>query len=286
MNKKLAKIMIVMFLAVLDWSCEDTFLPVDRNELIVEGWIEAGTPPVVIVTRSLPVRLRDDGISMDHLQDYVEKWAKVTVSDGDTSVVLAGGRDSRFVPGYTYTTGGLFGEKGKTYTLTVEAQGRVVNAVTTIPMYPPSVDSVVINRRENDPQFFEVKALVSNNPDRKEYFKSFYLIGSAERQWLSSFLGVVDDALTDSVFEMPIIRGVSDYDKSNDDRYFPSDTLVSIKIAAVDSISYEIWKSIEDNSKFRSMFMSTSVRENPTNIQGGLGYWCGYNSFIKSFLTK
>lgn len=270
---------LITLLAAVMLSCEDRFLPEDKDIIVVEGWIDAGGFPVVIVTRSLPVRLRDDGIKMDELSDYVEKWAKVTVSDGTNSVVLTGGKDKRYVPGYVYTTSGIRGEAGKTYTLTVETRGKSVQAVTTIPQYPPTVDSVVCRHLPSDTSMCEVTAYVRSNPGREEYFKSFYQEGADAQQFLSSFLGVVDGGVTDSVFTMPIIKGVSDYDKSDNSRYFVGDTVVKLKISTMDAVSYEIWRSYEDNNRFRSMFMSSSVREVASNIEDGQGYWCGFNSF-------
>lgn len=270
---------LIAFLAALMLSCEDRFLPEDKDIIVVEGWIEADGFPVVIVTRSLPVRLRDDGIKLNQLSDYVEKWAKVTVSDGVNSVVLTGGRDKSYVPGYVYTSSYIRGEAGKTYTLTVETRGKTVQATTTIPLYPPTVDSVVCRHLPSDTSVCEVTAYVRHNAGRREFFKSFYQEGAEANQFLSSFLGVVDGGLTDSLFTMPIIRGVSDFDKSDVNRYFTSDTLVQLKISTMDDVSYEIWRSYEDNNRFRSMFMSSSVREVATNIENGQGYWCGFNSF-------
>ena len=274
---------LIAFMAALMLSCEDRFLPEDKDIIVVEGWIDDGGFPVVIVTRSLPVRLRDDGIKLDELSDYVEGRAKVTVSDGDTSVVLTGGRNKKYVPEYVYTSYYLRGVAGKTYTLTVETRGKTVQAVTTIPQYPPTVDSVVCRHLPSDTSMCEVTAYVRHNADRREFFKSFYQEGADAQQFLSSFMGVVDGGLTDSVFTMPIIKGVSDLDRIEGNRYFANDTLVKIKISMMDDISYEIWRSYEDNNRFRSMFMSSSVREVASNIEGGQGYWCGFNSFRLDF---
>ena len=59
-------IILTVCLAALMLSCEEKILPEDQNMIIVEGWIDAGGYPVVIVTRSLPVRLRDDAIELDN----------------------------------------------------------------------------------------------------------------------------------------------------------------------------------------------------------------------------
>lgn len=274
---------MIVCLAALMLSCEDDYLPKDQDVVIVEGWIDAGGFPVVIVTRSLPVRLRNDAVQLENLSDYVVKLAKVTVSDGVHSEILTGHKDSRYVPGYVYTSSYIRGEAGKTYTLTVEAGGREVSAETTIPLYPPSVDSVVCRHLPSDASMCEVTAYLRRNGSREEYFKSFYQEGADQVQFLSSFLGIVDGSLTDSLFTMPIIKGVSDYNKSDDSRYFANDTLVRLKISTMDDFSYEIWRSYEDNNRFRSMFMSSSVRDVASNIQGGRGYWCGFNSFRLDF---
>ena len=92
-------IILTVFLAAMMLSCEDDFLPQDQDVIIVEGWIDEGGFPVVIVTRSLPVRLRDDAVQLEDLSDYVVKLARVTVSDGVNSVILTGHRDSRYAPG-------------------------------------------------------------------------------------------------------------------------------------------------------------------------------------------
>ena len=276
-------IVLIACMTAMMLSCEDRFLPEDKDIIVVEGWIDDGGFPVVIVTRSLPVRLKADGIMMDELSDYVEKWAKVTVSDGVNSVVLTGGKDSRYVPGYVYTTSYLRGEAGKSYTLTVETRGKSVRAVTTIPLNPPVVDSVVCRHLSSDTTVCEVMAYVRNNTSSREYFNSFYQEGADARQFLSSFLGVVDGGVADSVFTMPIIKGVSDYNKSDKTRYFANDTVVKLKISTMDDVSYEIWHSYEDNNRFRYMFMSASVREVASNIENGQGYWCGFNSFRLDF---
>lgn len=275
-------ILIGLFIIAEFSSCEKGFLPSDRNVLIVEGWIEAGSFPVVMVSQSLPVRMRADAIPLDQISDYVVTWAKVTVSDQDTSVILTGKRDDHYIPSFIYTTGGLRGMAGKSYTLKVEYSGLVVQSVTTIPFYPPVIDTVACNRLSKDSENCEITVYVKNIPDRKEYFKSFYTVGADERQYLSSYLGVVDDALTDTVFPMPIIRGVTDIDKDEYNRFFPIDSAYNIKIATMDSISYEIWKGYEDNARFSSSFMSSSIRDIPSNINGGCGYWCGYNSIYWS----
>ena len=60
-------------------SCDKEFTNNVSNDIVVEGWIDAGGYPVVILTRECPVRLKADRISIKDLSDYVVQWAFVTV---------------------------------------------------------------------------------------------------------------------------------------------------------------------------------------------------------------
>ena len=86
--------------------------PVDEH-IVIDGWIEDGGYPIVILTSSLSV---EEGAvwSQDNLRKHVLTTATVTVSDGENSVVLMGKKDDRYFPPYIYTTSWLKGEAGKT----------------------------------------------------------------------------------------------------------------------------------------------------------------------------
>ena len=90
--------------------------------LVVERWIESGGAPVVMVTTSVTPTREPQEVSS--LSENIERWAKVTVGDGEKEVILTGYISGRYFPPYYYTTGHMSGEVGKTYRLTVESNGR------------------------------------------------------------------------------------------------------------------------------------------------------------------
>ena len=61
-------------------GCRDVMLPAYDQQIVVEGWIENGRPPIVILTTSVSV----DGTPRDStdLKELIIRWGKVTVSDG------------------------------------------------------------------------------------------------------------------------------------------------------------------------------------------------------------
>lgn len=272
-------------------SCDRAgFIPADTDEIIVEGWIEEGQFPIVMLTRSLPVRLKDQEVNLNRISDYVVLWAKVTVSNGSDSVLLTGKVDNGYLPSFIYTTSdtGFKGEAGRTYTLRVETDGKTLTSSTTIPLYPPAVDSVVCTSLPTDTSS-AVTVYVSNIPDRKEYYKVFFRQGSDRKQFSSAYLGIVDDALADSAIVIPVFKSVKDDNKEDQSRFFPNDTLVSIKVSAIGKESYDFWFGYSNNSSFGSLsnlLFGSSFRDIPTNITGGRGYWFGYNSFVRTFHVR
>ena len=276
---------VIIGLVLLSQSCDDGFMSSYRDELIVEGWIDDGGFPVVIVTHSLPVRSKEESIKVSQISQFMEMGAKVTVSDGDSSVILTGKLDQGYFPPYIYTTSRLRGKAGKSYTLTVQTKDRFLTANTTIPLNGPVVDSVVCRKMDGNDTLCFVILYIKNVPDRREYYKIFLQDGPALAQFHSSYLGVIDDAIADSSMRIPLMRTVRDDFKEDKRRYFNTDSLLSIKVSTMDSVSYSFWKLFSNNtiSSYFSFLMSSSTSNLPTNIDGGMGYWCGYNSYISTF---
>lgn len=137
-----------------------------QTQLVVEGWIEDGGYPVVLLGETHAI---DAG--MQNIENYIVRWGKVTISDGTDSVILTGGYDNDFFPPYKYTTFKMTGQAGKTYTLTAEYRGKKATAVTTIPQ-PVELDSLHVVRSESDTLFY-IKAFFEDNPDERNYYGLF-----------------------------------------------------------------------------------------------------------------
>lgn len=268
-------------------SCSKDVVLEPAKSIVVEGWIDAGGYPVVIITRSLPVMIgRDDGVALDDLSDYVVRWAKVTVSDGETEVILTGGSDKDYFPPYIYTTGGIKGVAGKSYDLKVETDDQIITATTTIPDNPPAIDSIVFSSILADTTLTGINVYIKDNPGTHDYYKSFYVTDFNNHHFISSALGVVDDALADSTFVMQVIRDGNLVEMNIDNVYYRNGTDVALKIATMDSISYNIWQGYEDRIRLGFSLVTSTTTNIPTNVNGGVGYWCGYNAKICAYKVK
>ena len=82
------KKILYYILPLLVLSCTAEEQP-GETQLVVEGWIENGEHPVVMVSESIGVTTNtpiDAGAMVGHLA----KWAKVSISDGENTVLLTG----------------------------------------------------------------------------------------------------------------------------------------------------------------------------------------------------
>ena len=271
-------IFIMMLLAFS--GCEGGMLPSYDPQIVVEGWIEDDGYPVVILTTTVPVN--DSVQDSTDLKDYIIRWGKVTVSDGEKEVVLAGRKDDRYFPPYIYTTSKIKGEVGKEYHLRVEYSGRTVTAVTSIPEPAPleyiRMHEVTDKEIQADLKRYQLIGGLKDKKDRKDYYKVFTKVQNQDSTFVSSFLGLTDDAvLSDAIEEIPINRGFGQLDGKNDP-YFKSNDIVHIRFCTLTQDGWEYWSDFEEiQSLTQNPFfpITTDIR---SNIKGGLGYWTGYGS--------
>jgi hypothetical protein len=278
------KYVICFITAIVLAACDDDFGLNGQasSQLIVEGWIEDGGFPVVMLTRSFPVSTEYQ--STDALEDYMLRWAKVTLSNGTDSVVLTGKYDEGYFPPFVYTTSYMKGEAGRQYMLTVDYRDYHATATTTIPSVPRDCVFKVERCSDND-TLCRLKATFSDNLSEKNYYQFFVRVGVATKQYQASYLGAYDDTVLGEVTEVPVYRG-HQMDFKEYIPFFTLDDTLSVKFANIDETSFRIWDSYAKMLSLSSnMFLSTSTNMY-SNINGGLGYWCGYATITDHIVIR
>ena len=255
-------------------GCHDVKLPEADPQIVVDGWIETGKGPVVMITTTVPVEnvIGDE----EDLKKYVVTWGKVTVSDGERKVVLTGMKNDDYFPPYIYTTSSIRGEAGKTYSMKVEYGGRTATAVTTIPEPVPLKD-IKVKRGVNNTDGYYITASLEDDPDTKDYYKVFIRKSRKDSTYIPSFLGLInDEVLQGSEDEIPVNNTINSLDKSQS-TLFSSDDFVFIRFCTLDETAYNYWSDFDDISMSSNpLFPVTSKIR--SNISGGLGHWSGYGS--------
>ena len=261
--------------AFLFIACQEIPQEETPGEIVVEGWIEAGAGPVVMLSRTFVV---STGKETAEEQSIVLSLAKVEVSDGTRSVTLTGDYDDRYFPPFIYSTSKIRGVPGRTYRLTVEYEGSVVTAETTIPE-PASLDALEVSPCAHLDSVYQITAHFGDNPETKDYYLFLTRIFNRENRFYPSTFGVIDDAtLAEHNNEHVVHPGIHmlTSDRHTYGLYFLDTDSVQIKFARVDETTYNIHKAFHEMVILNNNPLFASDVSMPTNIQGGLGFWCGY----------
>ena len=271
----------IVFLATMLTSCDEDHLAVTQPQLVVEGWIEDGGYPVVIVTSSIPIS--EEYMPAETLSDYIVRWATVTVYCGEDSAVLTGKYDKGYFPPYIYTTSRMKGEQGKNYSLKVEYKDMVATATTTIPPRP-DVMRFRLEKCEDSDTMYQVKAVFTDNKEEKNYYQLFSKVGAENKQYLASYLGSIDDDVLGDTTEVAVYRGHEVLSTMEYTPYFRPNDTISVKLSQIDEASFHFWDDyIKILSLSHNPFMAPQ-RSIRYNIVNGSGYWCGMNS-VKDYFV-
>lgn len=280
MRIRISILYLFIFTAAVAVSCTPQAVP-NEPEIVLEGWIDEGGHPIVMLHKS--INFTEDFNTMEDLiEEKIIYLGKVTVSDGETSVVLTGRVDTAYLPPYSYSSVRIMGESGRTYRVEAEFEGKKVSAVTTIP--PKALfDSISVESMPDKPGFFRLTGYLTDMKEQSDYFVVFYRY-KGEKQYRNGLHGVASDLAADTsgVLRIPIYKnmaGTSLVDKDSlSTRFFRLGDTLEIKLAAIDGVSYRFWESFASLT-ITSTIPFLPVNENIyTNVSGGRGYWCGYGS--------
>ena len=246
-----------------------------QQQLVVEGHIEKGEPASVVLSYSIGLKESTD---LESLYNHIIKDANVILSDGETEEELYLRRNSFGLPPFEYISTSIVGEVGKTYYLTIEHKGKIITATTTIPK-PVEIDSLwFIRDKEEERGHIQIRF---NNESDLYYQLSTRVVGE-EYVFSPGLYGNINSKnYPAEQINLQVNRGVVIFPKSNFSTYFPDTTVVDVKLSTQDEASFNFWKSYQNelvNSQ-NPIFPSTSRLE--SNINGGVGIWCGFGSRIQ-----
>ena len=276
------RLLFPLLLVFFCLGCEETEVKQAPVQLVVEGWIDSGGFPIVKLTTTVPISKRLQ--STDSLDRFLLRWAKVTVSDGTREVVLTGMSHRDYFPPYIYTTSDMRGEVGKTYTLRVDFQNFHAHAVTTSPK-PVALTSIRAEELSHFPGWYKLRVGFTDNPATTDYYKVFVRQYGHSKDFHSTYLGTYNDRLLPT--QASILVNNSRQNVANPNAtFFKRYELVTIKFCHIDSVSYEFWKSMDDYHGEGRNPLFNSMQNIRTNIHGGLGYWCGYGAFYRTYVIE
>lgn len=266
--------LVILTLLVLA-GCSGVVIPTYPVRLVVEGWIENGRSPVVMVTTTVPVSEEPRDIAS--LEENVVRWATVSVSDGEKEVFLTGKIHKNYFPPYIYTTAMMSGEPGRTYTLKVRYGGQTVTAETVI---PDPVELEYIKAEKVGDENYTIRAGLKDRKDTKDYYKFFTKVIGKDSLYKSSFLGLIDDVtLDDDVSQLQVFNGFNPSTVQKDTlMHFKPGDRVGVRFCTMGEDEFHYWEDFDDVASLSLNPFFPVSKKIRSNIKGGLGYWAGYGS--------
>ena len=276
----------VIFLISIFFSCSKEItvdLPEPEEKFVVEGYIENGSSPVILLTRSQPYF---SSISLDQLDDLFVKGASITLSSEGQQynfVEFAVPLDSN-TQVYIYTIPSLIGAVGKKYDIKIEAEGKTLTASTYIPE-PVNIDSIYwIPHPELNLGNDSLVTLMASfkDPDTIGNFYRYFTKRNDDLYKSGYFGSVFDDLFWNGIeINAPFPRGqnkTEEFDRDTYSYFFKGDH-ISLKLASIDQITYDFWRTLEqdDAGSGNPYGIATKIL---SNIEGGLGIWAGYGISI------
>lgn len=283
--------LIILILIVLFSSCEKDItvdLPQPEEQLVIEGYIEPGQPPYVLISKTAPYFSSFDENS---LLQYVVKNAKVTVQcveDNVTDTLFQVIADT----GYFYVSFGMIGQAGKTYNLRVVTEdGKVATATTRIEQ-PIPLDSIWFKIQEGKDSLGFVWAHLTDPDTLGNNYRWFAKRIGKDSSFIAPIGSVFEDKfINGKSFDFAYNRGSVPNSTAADDTsevengFFKTGDVIVVKFCTISNASFKFWRSAEtQSSNIGNPF--ASITPLVSNIEGGIGIWEGYSPSLDTVIAQ
>ena len=307
-----AIVLLVSGLGVFQ-SCEqaiDVDLPAAETKLVVEGRIEPGVPPIIILTKSSGYF---DPVDLQSFEDSFIEDAEVEISTPNKSVELVRWC-SNDIPLflapiaadligvsitdfnavdyciYSLPLDNLFsadpflGEVGESYDLRIRYEGQLYTSNTTIPQ-PIALDSLWWEGVNNDTIEGVVWATLSDPDSLGHAYRWEARRTNRDEPFIAPFNSVFkDDFINGKTFDFAYVHGDDPADDEGQQFFDYGDTVI-VKFSTIDRRVYRFLNSFEDNV-VNSDNPFASPSSVPSNISGNaLGVWAGYGVTLDTVVS-
>ena len=269
-NSKLKYISgILIFLCSL-YSCVRE--EVDHTKMVVEGWIDAGKHPIVMLHTSYSLSLSepDSTTLLDVLEQHMVLFGKVVIFDGEDSVILTGRVDTNYLPPYIYTTTKMQGEVGKSYSLHATYKSFSAKSKTIIQEKAifDSIRTDINNQKvhvigyANQLEIGEPYIIMARTTKDKQYKICPMGAFRASQKQLKMTINNPINFTGEGMILQTLFPQTDSVD-------------IAIKFAKVGEAEYQFWDSYIAQNLTQGLFFVETHSNIISNIQDGNGYWCG-----------
>ena len=280
--------LVLVLISIIITGCEKTIdfnLENSEPRLVVEGTIENGQPPVVILSQSLGYF---STINPQILASSFVHNADVYVSNGILTHKLKEyaytvTRDYKL---YYYTIdssnlGSAFvGEIKKQYSLRIVSQSKEYTAITTIPGITKRVDSLWWKQAPANNDTSKVVAVVRVTDPRGfgDYVR--YFTKRNKEPFYPPITSAFDDLVIDgTTYELQVDPGINrNIERKEEEHFFNKGDTVTFKLCNIDKTTFDFWRTMEYSYASIGNPFATPVKVLGNISNGALGYFGGYAS--------
>jgi hypothetical protein len=295
-NRLKMRYLLVLLLCSLFVSCErniDFDLKESAPTLVVEGEIESGLPPRIVLTKSLDYFSQ---INPQLLAGSFVHNAEVLLSDGvqterlvEYSIPLGLGYSIYFYSVDTSSPANIMlGEFNKEYTLTILAEGKSYTATTRIPALTNIPDSVFFRPAPQNPDTNKrVMFLTISDPPGLGNCGRYFTKKNSEPFYPGDNSVYNDDVVDGTTYTVQVEPGINRNDPPEfEENFFKKSDTVTLKLTNIDRATYNFWNTWEfaQQSIGNPFSQPNKVLGNISN--GALGAFCGYASWYKTIVVE
>lgn len=251
----------------------DLEIPEHESKVVVEGWIEPGKSPEIILTQTAPYFAQIDS---SNIKDFALSKAVVQVITDSTSEKLIYRPYKIYFPPYIYFGLDIKGEVGESYILEIIYQKKIIRAETSIPE-PVEPDSVWIYKLTDSDTLGMLRIRIYDEPDVKNYYRTLVKRKRKDTKFIPTLVSVFDDSyFNGDTITINLSQGLETLLEAGKQRYFNLEDTIILKFCTMDKSSYNFWNAISIKVLSAANQFSPSNTHIDGNIDGGIGIWAGY----------
>ena len=280
-----SKIINLLFIFLMISSCEHQEYIVTEGEskIVVEGWIEEGDVARVLITRSIPMTEPIDSTSIIR---YAIRSAMVIVSDGVISDTLRLTTNSRYLPPFLYVGEKIIGKTGEKYTLTVKYLDRTLTAESVIPPTVPLKNVRYVRHNPTD-TFGNLVVEFTHPADQQHYYQIATRLEGHDAIFVPCLYGNLNSRnFVSTDVSIQVTRGITIFPKTNFESYFNDGDLIIVRLRTMPKEGFDFWNSWQNEiiNAQNSIFPANNSLK--SNINGGIGIWCGYGQSVVGIVAR
>lgn len=283
------KLLVLIFSAiVLFISCEKDItvnLPKQKQQYIVEGYIENGLPAYVMLSKTADYFSPVDSTA---LQQYMVKNATIVISDGDITDTLLQVDPSI---GYFYFSPKIIGQTGKNYSLRIITPDNELLTAETKMLPAVPLDSVWFKIQEGKDSLGYVWAHLKDPDTLGNCYRWFAKRLNKDKMFIAPSGSVFEDKfINGKAFDFAYNRGhlpnsTASEDENEEAGFYKTGDTIMVKFCTITEESYKFWRQAESQAgSSGSPFGSPAVF--PTNIKGGIGIFEAFNPTFYTVIAK